>query len=50
MELKVYVGMHIFFTRSVRKDIDYVKGMRATVESYEVVRKVVRCCGAMLLG
>ena len=27
MVFKVYVGMQIFFTRNVRKDIDYVNGM-----------------------
>ena len=40
--LPIYIGMQVYLTRNIRKDIDFVNGMLATVESYDSVRKIVR--------
>ena len=32
--MPVYVGMLVYATRNVRKDVDYVNGMRCVVEGY----------------
>ena len=41
LELKIYKGMKVVLTRNIRKDIDYVNGMDATVESYHARNNAV---------
>eukprot|EP00971_Amphidinium_carterae_P334234 6469387-Amphidinium_carterae.2 len=40
--MPVYVGMYVYMTRNVRKDVDYVNGMRGTVESWDAKGKALR--------
>ena len=42
LTVRVFEGMQIYLTKNVRKDLDYVNGMRATVLSYTVASKAVR--------
>ena len=41
LNLVIYEGMKIFFTRNVDKTRDYVNGMQATVESFDHATKAV---------
>lgn len=41
-ELPIYIGMRVYLTRNVRKDIDFVNGMAATVEHYDHHTKALR--------
>ena len=34
-EVPIYIGMKMYLTRNVRKDIDFVNGMRGTVTGYD---------------
>ena len=34
-ELRIYKGMQVYLTRNVRKDVDYVNGMRCMVEAID---------------
>ena len=38
----VFAGMKVYLTKNVRKDVDYVNGMRATVVSYTEGTRAVR--------
>jgi hypothetical protein len=42
LRLPIHVGMQVYMTRNVRKDCDYVNGMRCTVESYDAERNALR--------
>ena len=41
LQLRIYKGAKVCFTRNVRKDIDYVNGMDATVQGYHAHSKAV---------
>ena len=38
----IHEGMSLYLTRNVRKDIDYVNGMKCTVEGYDEASKGLR--------
>ena len=38
----VYVGMKAFLTKTLRKDIDFINGMRVTVKGWDSVTRAVR--------
>ena len=40
--LPIFYGMQVYLTRNVRKDIDFVNGMRATVEAYDPCNRGLR--------
>ena len=40
--LWIYKGMQIYFTRNVNKSIDFVNGVRGTIEAYDVGTKGLR--------
>ena len=42
LTVPVFKGMQVYLTKNVRKDLDYVNGMRATVLSYTAASKAVR--------
>ena len=42
MKFRVHVGMRVYFTRNVRKDIDYVNGMDGRIESYDKKKQVIQ--------
>ncbi|CAE7433127.1 unnamed protein product, partial [Symbiodinium sp. CCMP2456] len=41
-KLEVHIGMQIYFTRNVRKDIDFVNGMRGRVLGWDGAAKALR--------
>ena len=41
-KLPVYKGMHVYMTKNVRKDVDFVNGMRGVVEAYHSQTKTLR--------
>jgi hypothetical protein len=41
-QLPIYIGMRVYLTRNVRKDIDFVNGMSATVQSFNQQSKELR--------
>ena len=40
--MPVYIGMQIYMTRNVRKDVDYVNGMSAEVISWDATNQALR--------
>jgi hypothetical protein len=40
--MPVYVGMQVYLTRNVRKDVDFVNGMRCTVTGWDAQAKGLR--------
>ena len=41
-QLPIYIGMRVYLTRNVRKDVDFVNGMLATVQSYNRASRELR--------
>lgn len=39
LQIPIYIGMEVFFTRNVNKDIDYVNGMKAQVIGWNAESK-----------
>ena len=38
-DLPIYVGLKLYMTRNIRKDVDYVNGMRCVVEAWDAVTR-----------
>ena len=41
LEMRLYKGMRLHITRNINKEADFINGMEATVEAYEVGTKCI---------